>query len=460
MPIEPHDNDSFEEPPHSETDSPVIRTTDRVAALQHGSVDPNSMLGRWLINIRDPIRCPTTLQGGMHLKGSPSYAIDAFIDSLHHNTLPRVLRLQNVNISNTQIRTLFARLPTTNIYAINIGEVDLDDVSRQLLRYIIPQTHLIQIFLKDLRDPALRTQLLHLLELNRQKVSEFHSNIAEPLPDHVETMWKRLRTTDPVSTSTRKRSPTSEDNHSQDGRSQPPTKKRQTTTVPSDETFATHAIPKPRKKMTTKHRNEGGTTSVTSSSHTQRLMDNYLVPNTITTLDTTHPESTTQGTKRPDIESSTAADKASSGRRRSKPAKRTHGAARAGARPGVEATGDPGGAAAGTSHSSCHDVTCTCPNVSVVNDSDDFSATIKSPANFFCALASPSSTKSTGSPQCSRNTKRSKHRGNHSLGGSSKLVQSATDHVASSSTPSMSSNPPASVPLSLSLEYDKGIAFS
>jgi hypothetical protein len=95
-----------------------------------------------------------------------------------------------------------------------------------------------------------------------------------------------------------------------------------------------------------------------------------------------------------------------------------------------------------------------------MNDSDVFPATIKSPANFFCALASPSSTKSTGSPQCSRNNKRSKHRGNHSPGGSSKLVQSTIDRVASSSTPSVSSNPPASVPLSLSLEYDKGIAFS
>jgi hypothetical protein len=126
----------------------------------------------------------------------------------------------------------------------------------------------------------------------------------------------------------------------------------------------------------------------------------------------------------------------------------------------VEATDDPGGAAAGTSHSSCLDVTCSCPDVSVMHASDVCSATIKSPANFFCSLASPSSTKSTGSPQCSRNTKRSKHRGNHSLGGSSKLVQSATDHVASSSTPSRSSNPPANVPLSLSLEYDKGIAFS
>ena len=128
MPTETHENESVGEFPHSATDNPVIRTTDRVAALQHRSVDPNSMLGRWLASIGDPIRCPTTLQGGMHLKGSPSYAIDAFIDNLRHNTLPRVLRLQNVNISNTQIRTLFAILPSTNIYAINIGEVDLDDM--------------------------------------------------------------------------------------------------------------------------------------------------------------------------------------------------------------------------------------------------------------------------------------------------------------------------------------------
>ena len=85
MPTETHENESVGELPHPATDNPVIRTTDRVAALQHRSVDSNSMLGRWLANIRDPIRCPTTLQGGMNLKGSPSYAIDAFIDSLRHN---------------------------------------------------------------------------------------------------------------------------------------------------------------------------------------------------------------------------------------------------------------------------------------------------------------------------------------------------------------------------------------
>ena len=106
-------------------------------------------------------------------------------------------------------------------------------------------------------------------------------------------------------------------------------------------------------------------------------MDNYLIPNNVPTLDTTYPESTTHGTKRPDSDSSIPADQASQGHRRSKPAKRNHGAARAGARLGVELTGDQGGAAAGTSHSSCHDVTCSCPDVSVMHDSDVFSATIK-----------------------------------------------------------------------------------
>ena len=78
-----------------------------------------------------------SLQGGMYLKGSPSYAIDEFIDSLRHNTLPRVLRLQTVKISNTQIRKLFDVLPYTNIYAANIGEADLDGPSRQHLCSII-----------------------------------------------------------------------------------------------------------------------------------------------------------------------------------------------------------------------------------------------------------------------------------------------------------------------------------
>ena len=107
-------------------------------------------------------------------------------------------------------------------------------------------------------------------------------------------------------------------------------------------------------------------------------MDNYLVPITSPTLDPTYPESTTQGTKRPDIESSTAADSASPGHRRSKPAKRNHGATKAGARFGMEATGNPGGAAAGNSHSSCLDVTCSCPDVSVMHESD----VLKSPETF------------------------------------------------------------------------------
>ena len=104
--------------------------------------------------------------------------------------------------------------------------------------------------------------------------------------------------------------------------------------------------------------------------------------------------------------------------------------------------------------------TCSCPDVSFMNDSDVFSATIKSPATFFCPLALPSSTNSTGLPGRSRNTKRSKHRGNRDSGSPSKLVQSANSPVASSSIPSPSSNTQANVPLSSSLEYDKGIAFS
>ena len=80
-------------------------------------------------------------------------------------------------------------------------------------------------------------------------------------------------------------------------------------------------------------------------------MDNYLIQNNVPPLDTTYPVSTTQGTKQPDSDSSIPPDQASQGHRRSKPAKRNHGAAIAGARLVMEATGDPGGAAAGTSHS-------------------------------------------------------------------------------------------------------------
>jgi hypothetical protein len=121
------ENSSVGEYSHPATDTTAIRTTDRVAALHHRTVDPNSMLGA---DIRDPVRCPATLQGGMYLKGSPSYAIDEFINNLRHNLLPRVLRLQNINTSNTQIRNLLDVLPYTNIYAANIGEADHDGPSR------------------------------------------------------------------------------------------------------------------------------------------------------------------------------------------------------------------------------------------------------------------------------------------------------------------------------------------
>ena len=85
------ENSSVGEYSHPATDTTAIRTTDRVAALHHMTVDPNSMLGQWLADIRDPVRCPSTLQGGMYLKGSPSYGIDEFIGSVRHYTLPRVL---------------------------------------------------------------------------------------------------------------------------------------------------------------------------------------------------------------------------------------------------------------------------------------------------------------------------------------------------------------------------------
>jgi hypothetical protein len=213
----------------------VPRITDRVAAMHRRTADPQSILGRWLAQIRDPLRCPSTLSGGMNLKGSPSHAIDEFIDSLRHNLLPRVLRLQNINISNIQIRRLLDILPSTNIYAVNIGEADLDKLSRQHLCSVIPNTHLTQIFLKDLRDPALRTHILHLLEHNRSKVSTFQLSINETLPDHVQTMWKRIKSTDPVQAPTRKRSThISTNDQSQDERSQPPSKKRLFTTGPTD----------------------------------------------------------------------------------------------------------------------------------------------------------------------------------------------------------------------------------
>ena len=94
-----------------EIDTSGPRTTDRVAAMHRRTADPQSILGRWLAKIRDPLRCPPTLLGGMYLKGSPSHAIVEFIDSLLHNLVPRVLRLQNINISNEIYWTFY--LPRT-----------------------------------------------------------------------------------------------------------------------------------------------------------------------------------------------------------------------------------------------------------------------------------------------------------------------------------------------------------
>jgi hypothetical protein len=133
--------------------------------------------------------------------------------------------------------------------------------------------------------------------------------------------------------------------------------------------------------------------------------------------------------------------------------------------PGVAAAGEGGGAAAWTSHSACPDVTCSCPDLlyyhaPVMHVSDVFSATIKSPAIFSCPLASPSPTSSTGCPQSSRKAKHSKLRGNTSLGSSSKLKQSASDVVVSSSFHAPKSDSPSTVPLSSTLEFDKGIAYS
>ena len=77
------------------------------------------------------------------------------------------------------------------------------------------------------------------------------------------------------------------------------------------------------------------------------------------------------------------------GQQRSKPAKRLHGAHAAGRSADVEVAGNGGDAASRSSHSSCSNVICSCPDilghdVSALHDSDAFSVTIRSPATFFC----------------------------------------------------------------------------
>jgi hypothetical protein len=160
----------------------TTRTSARLATQPLQSVPPNSILGQWLAIIRDPLTCPTEIEGGTYLKGSHTYAIDEFIDCLKNNSSPRILRLQNINISDAQVRKLLDTLPSTYIYAMNLGEVDLDDCTRQHLCSVLPRTHLVQIFLKDLRDPALRNCLLDLLEANRLKVIRLLARLGESLP--------------------------------------------------------------------------------------------------------------------------------------------------------------------------------------------------------------------------------------------------------------------------------------
>ena len=238
------------------------------------------MLGQWLADIRDPFRCPAIQLGGQYLKGAPTYAIDAFITSLRDNLCARVLRQQNINFSNGQVRRLLDILPTTYIYVLNIGEMDLDRDTRQLLCSVIPRSHLVQIFLKNIFDLVLRRRILHLLELNRPKVAAFRSRLGEPpLPDHVDLMWKRLKSGAHVHSLSRKRPAESmpavipnEDP------SLPPSKKPRMTKT---STVSTAAKAK-------KQRSSKPSPSPSFPSSTQRLLDTYFASTTVPTLDPTH----------------------------------------------------------------------------------------------------------------------------------------------------------------------------
>ena len=130
---------------------------------------------------------------------------------------------------------------------------------------------------------------------------------------------------------------------------------------------------------------------------------------------------------------------------------------------GVDKASDGSEAAARSSSSPCIDVMCSCPDlpcpdVPVVHVIDDLSAAIRSSTNLFCPLAFPSSTINTSCSQSRRKVKRLTLRGT-SLGSSSKLRQSSP-LVACRSIPVTDSTPPVVFPLSSTLEYDKGIAFS
>ena len=245
-------------------------------------------------------------------------------------------------------------LPSTYIYAINLGEVELDATSRQHFCTMIPHTHLVQIWLKELFDSTLRRRLLHLLENNRPQVAALYEHHGMHLPNHEPTMWRRLK-------SSKRHVVPFIHAHPEDVQSQPSYKRlRQSTesSITDDKTPK-----KKRSKQISKHAH--------SVSSTQRRLDAYFVPTDVPTSVPTKqaPTSllpTTNLNKRPGTQV----------HRRSKPAKRLHGAQEAGSRAGVEVAGDGSGAAARTSNSSCVDVTCSCPDslchdVPVMHADDD-----------------------------------------------------------------------------------------
>ena len=263
-------------------------------------------------------------------------------------------------------------------------------------------------------------------------------------------MWKRLKYANPISQPLRKRSAEpSSHAHSNDVPSLPLSKKARPSKSSS---ITTDKNPKMKpSKRSSKH------ASLVSS--TQRRLDTYLVPTAIPTLAPTQQAPT--GYPPPAIRGKRTGTQ---GQRRPKPAKHIHGAHEAGVSTGTDAAGDGGNAAASSSHSSCPDVTCVCPDmmyhdVSALHDSDVFPATIRSTENLFCPLALPSSTNSKGCPLSKRRVSLLKLRDTNSLGSSSRLRQSSLPIVCSSIT-ILDGNPPVIVPSSSSLEYDKGIAFS
>ena len=263
------------EPLRLESNNTIVpqRTSDRISAQHQLTVDSDGRLGKWLADIRDPFRCPAVLRGGQHLKGAPPHAIDAFVNSLCDNLCARVLRLQNINFSNDQVRSLLEILPTTYVYALNIGELELDKETRQLLCNIIPRSHLVQIFLQELFDPSLRRHILHLLEINRPKVAALRSRLGEPpLPDHEALMWKRIKIDAQAPSLPQKR--TAESIHADNPTENP--------------NYSSSKKPRKTKTISTKVKKRKSSipsTSPSSPSTTQRLLHSFFAPMSIPTLD-------------------------------------------------------------------------------------------------------------------------------------------------------------------------------